>query len=297
MSVVSYQVNRNGTVNFYVKGGNAGSVNKDHVNYEAVLNVLRNAEKNREGSEKVQKRLNKLLDTLGVVKAKFNSISVHDNKVSYNGQPLRGVVVDRILELSKDGGTGYGQFCLFLDKVMQNPDPESREALFDWLDVAGLIVTAEGDILGYKGVRDDYRDCHSGTFDNSVGKVCSMDRSKVDNNRNNGCSRGLHVGSLEYARGFGQRTMVVKVNPKDVVSVPKDEGCQKMRVCEYLVIDELKDTTQRLNQINYTVDDSEYDNDDEDDDIVDECDDCGGDPDDCGGGCDTYKDEDESGWW
>ena len=286
MSVVSYQVSRSGTVNFYVKGGMANSVNKDHPNYDAILSVLRNAEKNREGSEKVQKRLNKLLDTLGVVRAKFNSISVHDNKVSYNGQPLQGVVVDRILELSKNGGSGYAQFCLFLDKVMQNPEPESRQALFDWLDVSGLIITAEGDILGYKGVRGDYKDCHSGTFDNSVGKVCKMDRNLVDNNRNNGCSRGLHVGSLEYARGFGERTMVVKVNPKDVVSVPHDSQCQKMRVCEYVVVDELKDTTQRLNQLNYTVN-----NEEDDDDLYNECDDCGNEVDDCDCG-DDYDDED-----
>jgi hypothetical protein len=43
------------------------------------------------------------------------------------------------------------------------------------------------------------------------------------------------VGSEEYATSFGQRTVIVKVNPRDVVSVPLDCDCQKMRVCEYEV--------------------------------------------------------------
>ena len=46
---------------------------------------------------------------------------------------------------------------------------------------------------------------------------------------------------MEYVEGYraehaGDRVVIVKVNPKDVVSVPTDCECQKVRTCEYMVI-------------------------------------------------------------
>jgi hypothetical protein len=61
----------------------------------------------------------------------------------------------------------------------------------------------------------------------------------------------LHGGNFAYASTFGGdgiRLMVVKVNPKNVVSVPINET-SKMRVCEYKVIDELpQDNFKQLDQ-------------------------------------------------
>ena len=55
--------------------------------------------------------------------------------------------------------------------------------------------------------------------------------------RRNHCSHGLHVGSLDYASDFSRgKLVVVKVNPKDVVSVPSDCACQKCRVSAYKVV-------------------------------------------------------------
>ena len=79
---------------------------------------------------------------------------------------------------------------------------------------------------------------NAGRIFNGLNEEIEVRRWDVDDNRQNGCSYGLHVGSLDYAQGFAQgQVVVVKVNPKDVVSVPEDCGCQKCRVCAYKVVD------------------------------------------------------------
>jgi len=91
----------------------------------------------------------------------------------------------------------------------------------------------------YKGIRSDWTDKYSGKIDNSIGKTIKFPRNKVDDNRENQCSWGLHVGSLDYVVDYcTERVVLVKVNPRDVVSVPKDHDAQKCRVCEYTVLSE-----------------------------------------------------------
>jgi hypothetical protein len=47
------------------------------------------------------------------------------------------------------------------------------------------------------------------------------------------------VGSFDHAAGYGNTLLEVKVNPRDVVSVPSDTGGAKMRVCRYTVVQEI----------------------------------------------------------
>jgi len=111
-----------------------------------------------------------------------------------------------------------------------------------------------GDFVAYKGVRqngdreDLFRSIshgsaivngerHTGTIPTSPGVVVEMPRSEVNHNPSVGCSTGLHAGSWAYAYNFGSRTTLrVKINPRDVVSVPTDCGEAKMRVCRYRVL-------------------------------------------------------------
>jgi hypothetical protein len=53
-----------------------------------------------------------------------------------------------------------------------------------------------------------------------------------------GCHTGLHAGTWDYATTFsGDTLLLVKVNPRDVVSVPTDCNWQKIRTCRYTVVD------------------------------------------------------------
>lgn len=77
-----------------------------------------------------------------------------------------------------------------------------------------------------------------GHVPNFVGAVVEMPRDKVDADGRTECSVGLHVGTFAYARWFaGTRSemLLVKVNPRDVVSVPKYDF-KKLRACKYTVI-------------------------------------------------------------
>jgi hypothetical protein len=102
-----------------------------------------------------------------------------------------------------------------------------------------MPITAEGNFLAYKGVNTDFKDNYSGNFDNSVGQTLTMRRSGVCDDARHGCSSGFHAGSYDYAKGYaynGGNLMVVEINPADVVSVPYDCECQKLRTAEYKVV-------------------------------------------------------------
>ena len=101
-----------------------------------------------------------------------------------------------------------------------------------------MPLTPDGNFLAYKGVRSDFSDWHSGQCPNKVGDVNEMPRRNVCDNANIGCSDGFHAGSLDYARQYGNggHLMVVEIDPSDVVSVPLDCDCQKLRTCKYKVV-------------------------------------------------------------
>ena len=106
-----------------------------------------------------------------------------------------------------------------------------------------LPITEDGHFLAYKAVKNDYMDKYAGKFRNKVGDVCQMTRAKVDDNRSVGCSQGLHAGALNYVASYGSldagdKIVIVKINPKDVVSVPTDCNCEKLRTCKYEVVGE-----------------------------------------------------------
>jgi len=67
-----------------------------------------------------------------------------------------------------------------------------------------------------------------------------MTRNEVNDDKNQTCSAGLHFCSQDYLNHFGgSRIMILKINPRDVVSIPTDYKNSKGRCCRYEVIGEL----------------------------------------------------------
>jgi len=126
----------------------------------------------------------------------------------------------------------------FWKNLKANPSFNSRKMLYAFLEHNGHPLTEDGCFIAYRGVTEDFKDIHTKTFNNSVGQVVEIDRSLVDDNPNNTCSSGLHVACHDYAKGFGPKLIEVKVNPKDVVTVPVDYNGTKMRVCKFEVMAE-----------------------------------------------------------
>jgi hypothetical protein len=158
-----------------------------------------------------------------------------DGILHANESPIPAELNERILQY-KDQGLPYEPLLAFWENLKLNPSFNARQMLFAFLSHNGHPLTADGCFIAYRGVTDEFKDVHTGKFDNSVGSVCKMNRTDVDDNPNNTCSHGLHVACYDYARGFGPKLIEVKVNPKDVVAVPTDYNGTKMRVCEFEVV-------------------------------------------------------------
>jgi hypothetical protein len=166
-------------------------------------------------------------------------VDVIDGQVTYDGQPIHSVLSQKILDMFEQG-FDINPLTNFMQNLYTNPSKRAVDELYGFLESGNMPITEDGYFLAYKKVREDYTDVHSGKFDNSVGKVVSMPRNQVDDNKDNTCSAGLHFCSFDYLKSFGgSRIMILKINPADVVSIPSDHQQQKGRTWRYTVIGEV----------------------------------------------------------
>lgn len=166
-------------------------------------------------------------------------LEVRDGAVYYQGRILDNALTKRILRMQAEGFP-IDPLVKFAGNLYQNPSHASVTQLYTFLEANDQPITEDGCFMAYKRVRDDYRDVFSGKFLNTVGAVIKMPRNEVVDDPEQTCSSGLHVASLPYLAHYsGERLLAVKVNPRDVVSVPTDYQNSKMRVCEYEVVAEL----------------------------------------------------------
>ena len=186
-------------------------------------------------------RLEKLFDVESAVEDYLDAeanIEVKDGQVFFEGESMDNMVVDKILSFMKQA-LPYQPLVKFLGKLMDNPSRRAINELYSFLEHKNMPITPEGNFLAYKGVNQDFTDFYSGKFDNSVGTVLEMRRSGVCDDARHGCSSGFHAGSYDYAKGYAQsggHLMIVEIDPSDVVSVPNDCSCQKLRTCKYKVV-------------------------------------------------------------
>ncbi len=232
-----------------------------HPNYQKVLDAI--CDGNWEG-------IQDLVDMTRAIKdyvSENGDIEVTDGDVYFLGRPFANAMTDRLLTMLEEDFP-VEPLCNFLANLKDNPSKRAVDELYGFLENNNLPITPDGHFMAYKKVRGDYKDIHSGTFDNSVGQVCEMPRNEVNEDKDQTCSDGLHFCSLEYLPKFGycdgNRVMLLKINPRDVVSIPSDHNNAKGRTCRYEVVKEhlvdggLRDTTEAFDSI--VVDD--YDGDD-----------------------------------
>ena len=204
----------------------------DHTNYKMIVEALPTATEDE------------LLELVDIEKAvatfSDGQVTIVNSKVMFEGEEVHGSISKRIQEFMSKG-LPFQPLVKFLDNLMQNPSMQSQQELYDFLEHENLPITEDGCFLAYKAVNSDFKDKYRGTFDNQVGQVCEMRRAKVDDNRGRGCSAGLHAGALNYVAEYGSvdagdNIVIVKINPEDVVSVPSDCNCEKLRTCKYEVV-------------------------------------------------------------
>ena len=196
----------------------------------------------------------------------------------------------RLMRETKNDAAGkhdFQCFAAFVENLYCNVKPYIREQLAKWLAKQGLLTfTEDGCFIGYRGcqknpvtgepesvhcgpgmVDDVY---YNGHIPNPVGARVSIDRSMVVDNPAVGCAVGMHVGTYEYAESWSQGYLLtVKVNPRDVISVPVDCDCSKIRCCAFEVLEAKEYQKYRdsapydVRRMSYRDDDSDWNDEDD----------------------------------
>lgn len=225
---------------------------------------------------------------------------VQDGQIMLNGIAAPAALSKKILSFL-DEGLPYEPLVKFAENLQRNPSFRAVNELFQFLEKNDHPITEDGCFIAYKKVRDDFKDVHTGTFDNSPGTTVAMSRNQVNEDSAQTCSAGLHVANWSYATQFyaGGVMLEVVVNPADVVSVPADYNQSKMRVCKYMVlgvVDQEHSSDLSLRVINDSSSEQDYHEELEEDEEVEEtyCEDCGEVvEDDCSTLCITCEDKEE----
>lgn len=228
-----------------VVDGEMYQADNEHPNWDRILRALENNDPS----------VVDLFDVSATVAERFNKVServsIAGGTVYFDGEPVNNTLTRQVLRFL-DEGVDFSPLVKFFEKVQTNPNEHSREQLYSWLEASDFTIDSDGDIRGYKGVikvnDNEFTSIshgraivdgvvHEGAIPNAVGSVVEMPRGDVQHDPSVGCHTGLHVGTWDYASSFARGAVLeVKVNPRDVVSVPTDCNAQKMRTCRYTVV-------------------------------------------------------------
>lgn len=175
-----------------------------------------------------------------VVQKSGGKVRIENGNLMFGDRVVTGLISARVFDMM-ELGLSIDPMMAFIENLMKNPSKRAVDELFGFIEACDLPITEDGHFLAYKRVREDYLDVHSGTMDNSVGNVVEMERNLVDEDKSRTCSAGLHFCSYEYLKHFsGERIVVVKINPADVVAIPIDYNNSKGRTCRYEVVEEME---------------------------------------------------------
>jgi hypothetical protein len=218
-----------------VIGNKSHTISKTHITYQKVIDAIK-----AQDWELVK-------DVIEPKKVVLNygqgNVSIQGDTFFWKGAEMHNALTTRMISMLSEGFP-IEPLVLFMENLMSNPSRRAVTELYGFLEKNSLPITPDGHFLAYKKIRDDYKDIYSGSMDNSVGQILEMERNEVDDDKDRTCSAGLHFCSQEYlpyfGTGEGNRVVILKINPRDVVSIPSDYNNAKGRACRYEVIDELE---------------------------------------------------------
>lgn len=228
---------------FIIQGGNivvvignqTHTVSKTHLTYQKVLDAIK-----ADDWELVKEVIEPKKVILQYGKG---NVTVDNGTLFWRGEAFSNYLSTKMIEML-ELGIPIDPLANFMENVMKNPSKRAVDELYPFLEKGGMPITPDGYFLAFKKIREDGTDVHSGTMDNSVGKIVEMERNAVDDDKDRTCSAGLHFCSRSYLNSFGgDRIMILKINPADVVSIPSDYNGSKGRACRYEVIGELDTET------------------------------------------------------
>jgi len=180
-----------------------------------------------------------------ISQSEVKGLQIQGDVITYNGQALHNMATERLFKMKAEG-YDITPMVKFLENCFKNPFPAVVDKLYDFLSSRGMPITEDGCFLGYKYCNLDYWDSHTGrtvqyipqtTVSVPVEDLCDLSGEECSN-------KGLHVGNQAYSGvrprvNNNRRFLIVKVNPKDVLSVPHGSSAQKIRVWSMFVVKEI----------------------------------------------------------
>ncbi len=235
------------------------TINPDHINYDHILHEL----KYDQNEEVLLELVNVQQSLEQYFEETLLDIDLEAGIIKFQGNEVNTSLSRRILDMYKNG-FNVQPMINFMTNLYQNPSQQAIDELYTFLEYGKLPITEDGHFLAYKRVNNDYTSIFDNRTDNSIGATVSMPRDLVDNRSHRTCSTGLHLCSHEYLPSYaaGTKVVILKVDPKDIVSIPSDYNNTKARACKYVVVGELnKPQTEQVDKnepiLNAVVDDEQ----------------------------------------
>ena len=196
------------------------------------------------------------------------NIEIQGDALFWKGNPLHNTLTMRIIRMYQEGFS-IEPMVLFMENLMKNPSKRAVDELYGFLESGELPITPDGHFLAYKRVGGDFLDLHSHSVLNKPAEMLTtkdlafiegqqgarnevtvevidgvttvwMERNEVDDDKDRTCSAGLHFCSQSYLPHFGaygdNHVVILKLNPRDVVSIPSDYNDAKGRAARYQVV-------------------------------------------------------------
>lgn len=169
----------------------------------------------------------------------FTFLPTGEIKITENDEVLPPVLGARMVQFM-DAGLDYAPLLKFWNRLKENPDPNILEQAYAFLEHNHATFLADGKLLLYKKVADDFSAWHKDAKGEKVywkvGTTVTMPREECDSNPEQTCSAGLHAAAFGYANNFsGSQLIELVVDPADIVAIPHDYNNQKLRLCKAYV--------------------------------------------------------------
>lgn len=213
------------------------------------------------------KNLEKQLNNIFNTNITINEIT-GDTDDSLIGNILKNPTLQNVFRINDENMKE--PFNIFIKKLDNNVDLFIRQQLLKFIEYLNrsnkskLTLSKDGNLLLYKAVNKVnnkiFKPFHKGIggyvngefskeLHQKIGDIVTMKRNDVESNPEKPCSQGLHCGTWEYAKYFGNEDSIIllcEVNPEDVVSVPYDCDSQKIRCSKYKIIKQVDEPIKNL---------------------------------------------------
>lgn len=244
--------------------GTIQQISQDNANYGRVVSILTGTPIDQIDEAALLELLIPALSVGKNLNRLSERVAFDGANILFDGDVVADAIAEHILRIVKEGGNpdSYKALVAFMEKLYTNPSESSRNSLYDFIVRHNITIDPDGDFYAYKGVKSDLGSVWegfgivdgvsmNGSLPNKPGSILEIPRSKVNADNAIGCGTGLHAGTYAYAEGWARGVLLlVKINPRDVVSVPSCSSYQKLRTCRYKVISQ---TTQQTKATTYTA--------------------------------------------